>query len=85
MGGPGGPGRNPGGGMPAGGMPGRNPGGGMPGRNPGGGPPGGQVRCPDNVCRDYNFKVNGCERGNACQKDHKCPQCGRAHPYRGNH
>ena len=51
----------------------------------GGGPPGGQVKCPDNICRDYNFKVNGCERGNACQKDHKCPQCGRAHPYRGNH
>eukprot|EP00982_Pelagococcus_subviridis_P011441 31085-Pelagococcus_subviridis.AAC.16 len=45
-GGPGGPGLNPGGGIPGGGIPGRNPGGGIPGGgipglNPGGGMPGG--------------------------------------------
>ena len=50
MGGPGGPGRNPGGGIPAGGMPGRNPGGGMPGRNPGGGAPGGRMAGPEENC-----------------------------------
>jgi hypothetical protein len=47
------------------------------------GPPSG-VNCPPNVCRDYNFKVQGCGNSN-CKFQHVCAQCGRNHPFRGNH
>jgi hypothetical protein len=42
-----------------------------------------RVPCPDDHCKDYNFKVQGCTMLN-CQKFHKCCACGGAHPYRGN-
>ena len=49
---------------------------------PTGQPPG--PECPAGVCKDYNFKAVGCTRAN-CSYEHKCCQCGVAHPYKGNH
>ena len=40
--------------------------------------------CPPDVCRDYNFKAEGCTRP-SCSFKHVCCSCGQAHPHRGNH
>ena len=52
----------------------------------GGGPPGNGVACPPDVCRDFNFKVQGCTAPhNNCRFKHVCALCGANHPWRGNH
>ena len=53
----------------------------------GGPPPGGpgSVKCPEDVCKEYNFKVSGCSRGQGCRFKHICALCGQKHCYRGNH
>jgi uncharacterized membrane protein YgcG len=57
-----------------------------PGAPPGGprGPPSSGVQCPPDVCRDFNFKVQGCSNAN-CRYKHTCALCGQTHPWRGNH
>jgi len=50
----------------------------------GNGPPGGQPGVVPE-CRDYNYKVGGCTRGNACRFRHVCSTCGQAHPHKDNH
>jgi uncharacterized membrane protein YgcG len=47
-------------------------------------PPANGVQCPPDVCRDFNFKVQGCTRAQ-CAWKHTCAQCGQQHPWRGNH
>ena len=46
-----------------------------------GGAPGNGPHCPDNICKDYNFKVSGCAFGAQCRKRHMCPVCYLEHPW----
>jgi hypothetical protein len=51
-------------------------------------PPGGArsgIQCPNDVCRNYNFKADGCPHGNNCRFKHTCAVCGADHPWLGNH
>jgi hypothetical protein len=57
------------------------------GAQQGGGPVLPQVKCPPNVCKNFNFKAAGCVDPNCRFKatGHVCAVCGQAHSARGNH
>ena len=46
---------------------------------------GGGPHCPDWICKNFNFKVEGCTLGAGCKKTHICAACGANHCFRGNH
>lgn len=53
----------------------------------GNGPPqngGNRVQCPQDVCRDFNFKRQGCSAPN-CRFKHTCAQCGENHSWASRH
>ena len=67
-------------------------GGGYNGQGNGGGGNGGgpvlpNIRCPPNLCKNFNFKAVGCTDANCkfAANGHKCAVCGQNHPARGNH
>ena len=60
-------------------------GGGRPGDNGKGKGDPNRPYCPDNVCKEFNFKVGGCTHMPGCKLQHRCCVCGQNHPFTGNH
>ena len=41
-------------------------------------------QCASDVCRDFNFKRDGCTYGAKCRHKHICAKCGQNHPFAGS-